>query len=304
MEASYPPALQAEIENPPRPGLLLKDVHNLYRRNFTRWFKITAPTSLIAALLFYLTDAQVRSILRNVPIEPFHIYLPHLAGAFVVRFGGYFLSWLLGCFALAAIATEVNGLNVDDDDAVWRRDSHQLARERFGALAFIAAITYVAFLVGMAAAGIVCSAAVKVVGWHRFAPFNYAFWVASITILTAILSWLGPAIPFALERNTKILAALKKSIESSAGYEGALFLLVAESVLASYLAWYFTVMAMRSTVPVNLRNTSWYGWVVWVIVVLATAAVDPPLFIGFSLLAGRERNLSALPGAEQPPHIH
>jgi hypothetical protein len=46
-------------------------------------------------------------------------------------------------------------------------------------------------------------------------------------------------------------------------------------------------------VPAYLKPASWYGWADWFVAVLATAAVEPPLFIGFSLLADPERNLAS-----------
>jgi len=303
VEPTYPSVLQADVENPPRPGLLLKNVHNLYRREFARWFKITAPTSLLAAVVLLLANEKIHVIFKDAPQDPFRWHFAEIAEGMLVRFSSYFLTWLLGCFALAAIATKVNGLDMDNDDAAWRRDSHQLAREHFGALLMLTAITFLAFLLGMAAAGLVQSATVKAMGWRRFAPFDYPVTVASLVIVASIVSWLGPAIPLVLKGNTKVLAALKKSIELSGGYEGVLFLLVVECFLGSYLAWYLTIMAMRWIWPIHFRHTYWYGWIVWAAVVLATAAVDPPLFIGFSLIAAPERNLSALPGPEQAANI-
>ena len=62
-----------------------------------------------------------------------------------LRFGGFFVSWLLGCFALAAIATVVNRLDADDDDLAWKHDSHQRAREHLGSIVLAAAFTFCVF---------------------------------------------------------------------------------------------------------------------------------------------------------------
>jgi hypothetical protein len=40
--------------------------------------------------------------------------------------------------------------------------------------------------------------------------------------------------------------------------------------------------------PDSLRNNGWYSWLVSVVAVLAGAALEPPLLIGFSLLADPE----------------
>lgn len=302
MELNYSNGLQADLEIAPRPLLLLQKVHLLYRGQFARWFRITAPTSLLAAFVLYLADQQVRAILKDVQ-DIFFVHFEQMAGAFLIRFIGYFLSWFLGCFALAAITTEVNGLNDDDDATAWRPDSHQTAREHFGGLMKLALLTFLAFLAGMAAVGLVESAAFRVVGRAHFSLFIYPVTVGGGVIVASIVSWLGTAIPLILRDGTKTLAALKKSIELSNGYEGALLLLVLESVLGSYAAWYVTVVAMRWILPARLRHTPSYGWIVWAVAILATAAVEPPLFIGFSLLADPERNLSSLPGSQQTAHV-
>lgn len=110
----------------------------------------------------------------------------------------------------------------------------------------------------------------------------------------------GASIPLLLRGDTKLLAALKRSVELSSGYEGALFLLVVESVAGTFVAAYGTFYALHLLVPSTLRYTPWYGWVVNLIAMLVSAAVEPPLFIGFSLLAEPEQlNVPSLPAFQQ-----
>ena len=93
-----------------------------------------------------------------------------------------------------------------------------------------------------------------------------------------------------------------KSIKLSDGYEGSLFLLVVHSLVGSYLAWYVSYHALRFMFPDYLRHTVWYGWFAYVVGVLAAAAVEPPIFIGFSLLADPEQlNESSLPRPQHTP---
>lgn len=65
------------------------------------------------------------------------------------------MSWFLGCFALAAIATVVNGFDGEQNDDAWSHDSYQRAREHLGSLLLTGVLTFCAFLAGMFVAGIV-----------------------------------------------------------------------------------------------------------------------------------------------------
>jgi hypothetical protein len=306
MEPDYSVAPQAEVGGAPCPGLLLKSVFSLYRDQFGHWFGITAPTSLLAAAVLLISDQQVKAISRNIRPFEFQFHWGAFAGAIGFRFGGYFVSWLLGCFALGAIATTVSGLDRDDDDAVWKHDSHQRVREHLGALALVGLCTFCALLVGMAMMSLVEAAAIRVVGWAHFSPFNVTAGLVGAIVVASIVSWLGAAIPLVLTGNTGAWAALKKSVELSSGYEGALFLLVVELMVGSYIGWYAVHYGFRFLLPDSLRYTAWYGWLVYVVAILASAAVEPPIFIGFSLLAHPERISalsSSLPGSQQTPDI-
>ena len=298
MDSNYSLAPQAEAVGVRRPRLLLKNVYSLYRNEFPRWFGITAPTSLLAAAVLWTADQRIKAISRSIsPLEMKH-HFAEIAGAMILRFGSFFLSWLLGCFALAAIATVVNRLDDEDVDSVWRHDSHQRARENFRALVLAALFTFSAFLAGMVVAALVELAAVRVMGWPHFSRFSYGVGLAAYVVIASIVSWFGMTIPIVIRGNDGVWGALKKSVELSNGYEGALFWLVVQSVAGSFVAWYATYYGLRLFFPTHLRYTLWYGWLVYIVAVLASAAVEPPIFIGFSLLADPERlNLSSLPGS-------
>ena len=303
MEANYSLAPPVEAEGAPRPGQLLRNVHRLYRGQFWRWFGITAPTSLLASFVLLIANRQLRAMGRNIPRDPlqfqFKLHAGEIVGIYVLRFGSFFLTWFLGCFALAAIATVVNEPDTDDTDTAWRNDSHHRAREHFGALVLAALWTFCAFLAGMAAAEFVDSAAVRLMGWSRFLRFNYGATLVEFVLVAAIVSWLGMAIPLIVRGNTTVWAALKRSVQLSNGNEGSLLLLVVHSLLGSYLAWYAALYSLRLLVPDYLRHTPWYGWFAYVVGILVTAAVEPPIFIGFSLLAAPEPPTSSpLPGPQ------
>jgi hypothetical protein len=206
----------------------------------------------------------------------------------LLRFGGFFVAWLLGAFALGAVATTVSNLNVDDDE-VWRHDSHQQAREHLGPLLLVSLLTFCAFIALIWAVGVVTFAIIRVAGWTRFSQFNLATVLLGYVIVSSIVSWFGMAIPLILRGNTGVWAALKRSLQLSNGYEFFLFLLVIESLVGSYVGWYATHYGLALIFPAHIRYTIWYGWIVYFVGILASAAVQPPMFIGFSLLAEESR---------------
>jgi hypothetical protein len=289
MDLNYLSVQPVELGGVPRPELLLKDVYRIYRGQFRRWFLITAPTSLLASVVLLMADQRIRAIYRSIPRGEIPHHMREVAETGVLRYGSFFISWLLGCFALAAIATVVNGLDVNGSNEVWMRDSYQRAREHFGPLLWAACFTFVLLLAGMVVVFSVEVALLLKVTAANVLRFGYYAGLIVYVVVASILSWFGMAIPLLLAENIGVWAALKKSVKLSNGYEGFLFLLVVESLVGSYVAWYAVHYGLSFLFPVQLRYTAWYGWLVYVVSILASAAVQPPMFIGFSLLAGNER---------------
>lgn len=295
VETNYSHLLQSELVRVPQPGLLLRSVHAIYHAQFGRWFGIMAPTSLLAGLVLVLADQQISAINRSIPRGQVLFHKSDLLAMGAVRYGSFFLSWLLGCLALAAIATAVNDLDRGDEVEGWNRDSYQRAREHFGGLVTSALITFSAFLLGVFAMGFLELAANRIVRWSHFSKYNYPVTAIGMVVVAALISWLGVSIPLILRGNTRVRAALKKSVELSNGYEGALFLLVAESVAGSMIVWYVVVHGLPLFLPQHLIYTAWYGWLLNAVGLLAASTIDAPLFIGLSLLADPERlNASSL----------
>jgi hypothetical protein len=304
MDPNYSTVEPVELLGASRPSLLLKNVYAVYAGQFRRWFGITAPTSLLASIVLLMADQRIRAIYRGIPRGEIQYHWAEIVESLVVRFGGFFIIWFLGCFALAAIATAANGLNADDSNEVWKIDSHQRAREHFGALLLTAAFTFCIFLAGAAVFGFVLSTLIRVVGWAHFARFNLVASLIGYVIVASIVSWFGMAIPLILSSDIGVRKALKTSLKISNGYEGFLFLLVVESLAGSYVGWYAVHYGLIFLLPPQFQYTAWYGWLVYGLSILASAAVQPPMFIGFSLLAAKELpDSSSLPYSHQSAHI-
>jgi hypothetical protein len=287
VDLNYLPVQPVELGGVSRPRLQLGHVYSVYTGQFRRWFGITAPTSVLASVVLLLANRKIHAIYSGIPLREIQYHWGEIGETYVLRFGAFFISWLLGCIALAAIATVVNGLDADDTNDVWRSDGYQKAREHFGALLLAAIGTFCAFLAGMAIIDLVVAALVRAVGWSHFSRFNFVVVLISYVFIASIVSWFGMAIPLVLSGDAGAWIAFKKSFRLSNGYEALLFLLVVESVVGSYLAWYAVRYGLTVLFPAQLRYTEWYGWVVYFVAILASAAVEPPMFIGFSLLASQ-----------------
>jgi len=300
VESNYPPASQVEAVAPPRPGFLLQQVHLLYRNQFWTWFGIMLPTSLLADVVVVGADRQIRSMFKAVPLHEIPNHWDKVVAAGILRFGSFFAVWFLGCFALATIASVVNGLEGESGGAIWIPDRHQRARDHLGGVFAAALITFCVFLAGTAVSEFVQGAAVRLVGWSRFSRFSYAVGLIAALAVASLVAWLGASIPILIRGDTKLLAAFKRSVGLSNGYEGALFLLLVESVAGTFVAGYATFYALRLLIPSHFRYAPWYGWLVNLVAILASAAAEPPILIGFSLLADPERlNASSLPATQQ-----
>jgi hypothetical protein len=247
---------QAEEIKPEGFSPLFAKVQRIYTRQFREWFAITAPTSVVAALILALADREIRTIYLSR--SWFEITQPTmLAETFGLRFGSYFFAWFLGCFALAAIATVVGRLDGEEENAPLR-DKHQRAREHLGAIFKTAIATFVAVLIGMAILEFAIMTVMKVAGPRHFSRNTYYVGTLIGTfVIAGIVSRLGMAIPLVVRGDIGVW---------------------------TYVGWYAVHFALM-LVPGWVKFSAWYGWGVLIISTLASAAVSPPMFIGFAVLA-------------------
>lgn len=281
--------LQAEVRRTAEPGLLLKTVHKIYQGQFWRWFRIMVPTSIMAGLILTLSEQRVKALFRSIPRGAIGQHYFDILVADAIRFAGFFLSWVLGCFALAAIATVVSGLDDHDQQTVWVKDSYQRAREHVRPLILTAFIIFSAFILCGAVFGLLEFAALEALFERPLYRHTFAAGMIGYVFVASGISWLGASIPLVVRGDLTVWAGLKKSMKLSRGYQGALFLLVVESVVGSYIAWYAVVNGLPLLVPHAWQYPVWYIWIVRLLGVLASASVEPPLFIGFALLADPEQ---------------
>lgn len=283
MEPNYPSLQQAEEIKPVGFSPLFGKVQRIYVQQFREWFAITAPTSVVAAMILVLADQKIRAIFQTGHRFS-EIYNPTtLVETGLLRFGSFFFAWFLGCFALAAIATVVSRLDGEDEDAPLR-DSHQRAREHLGAIFKTAIATFVALLIAMAMLEFAVLTIAKVAGYGRFSRYTYPLSLLGMLLVAGIVSRLGMAIPLVVRGNIRVWTALNESLKIGERHKGFLYLLLIQSLVGSYVGWY-AVHYVLMLVPDAVKLSAWYGWGVLVVSALASAAVQPPMFIGFSVLA-------------------
>jgi hypothetical protein len=305
VDPNYSIVQRVELGGVPPPRLLLKDVYAAYTGQFRRWFGITAPTTVLASVVVLKADQQIRAIFQSIPRGEISYHMGKFAETAILRYGSFLVSWFLGCFALAAIATIANGLDKRDVRDDWISDSFQRAREHFWQLLVAAILTSGIFLAGMTAVGFSIFALFREVGWARFSRFSYGATFIGIVVVASVVSWFGMAIPLILAQDIGAWAALKRSLKISNGYEAFLSLLVCESMVGSYVAWYAVHYGFMLLLPVQLRYAAWHGWLVYFVTTLASAAVQPPMFIGFSLLAAANPTSALiLPSVQEAAHIN
>ena len=102
MDPNYSIVQPVELGGAATPASLLKDVYALYGSQFRRWFVITAPTSLLAAVILLMADQRIRTIYRSIPPRQLQFHLSKVAETGVLRFGSFFRKLASRLFCLGS----------------------------------------------------------------------------------------------------------------------------------------------------------------------------------------------------------
>jgi len=233
--------------------------------------------------------------------ESLRMYRSNLVMAIVLRLGSYFLAWLFACFTLGAIASVVNNVLAGDEESTWSGDGYEKARERLGPLAVVASLTVIGLLIGIIAVSAINFALLRVVGTPHFRKVLY-WGVADVgyLIVAWLLSRFGLAIPLLIRETISGWQALRESVEITRGYGDYLFLLVGESAAGSFVAslairYGFDLLRLPRAV-----GPEWFPWIYYPAVALASASVQPLMFIGFSVLSYRSTEAGSVASIAQP----
>jgi hypothetical protein len=276
-----------ETPNVRTSGEIVRLAYSVFRRNFRALYKLTLPPSIFVLLVYYLRLWMLYRIRESRPT-----FQAALIEGFAVNFGCYFLAWLLETASLAAVCSAVS---MNNDTLAVSDDGYRRVRERFGAISYIAFMTYLRFIVLFAILMTLFSYAIFVV---RLVPRNlismesFGYVEAAIVFILCGAAIMGYAfaVPIVLNVEKNGREAMRSSWRLTDGYEGAIFQLIVEGLVSLFVASYAADWLGKALFR-NFDLRTWGAWPQWILTAMVGAAVQIPMFIGFALLYERAVNV-------------
>jgi hypothetical protein len=186
----------------------------------------------------------------------------------------------------------VSDLGSDNEESAWSGDGYQRARERLGSLILVALVTFVSFLLGMAIVLALDIVLMRTVDRAYLRGASYWGALFGYLVVASVLSRFGAAIPLLIREPVSAWHALNMSVRLTRGHSGYLIVLAVESVAGSFLASLAIRYGFELLRLPSIFGTQWYLWIYYFVVALASASVQPPMYIDFSLLGNRSTGSS------------
>jgi len=227
----------------------------------------------------HLVSEGRREILGGKSLE--YVYGHHLGEVAAVassRLGGFLVSWLVLCFAFAAIANATRELRTGYKPAV--EESYAPVRER--PLAFLKA-SLILFVI------VVCSLGGTWIGGILLmdaVPNSEPLLPYLLGGIGALLGlWLvgrfAFVVPILVLEQRDVFSAFQKSEILTEPVRGKVILLILESEIATYIAA-MTPYWIVAAAPGDLPWPSWTGWILLVLSVAGTGLAQLPMMVGIS----------------------
>ena len=280
-------AVVPAFDQRPSAWSLLHQVYHMYRDHHRKFAAITIPAALFAAFVLSLSRSEAVYLAHEALVHQELLYSRlHLVETQAAEILGYFLSWFFGCFAFAATADGVRALLEPGPDEIDVADAYSKARQRIGAIFVFAVLTFSIAAVGsIASFRIAAHLAFGTVNRNFSVPVLWILGTGCCLVVYAFLTRYALAIPKLMDSQVGIWAAMKSTVTLTDGYDGYLFLLTVESIVGTAIGAYvgaeFAILALQRT---SLAQADWTPWVIVFTAALGSAFVQPPMFIGFSLL--------------------
>lgn len=256
-------------------GYVLARSYELYAKRFWTYFRMAllpATIALFVRSLVLLIAQQLRGM----------GWLGHkwsLGTSLTLAEQG--LYWVTSAFFFAAVAANV--LSDEDGDSVPFSDAYSKARERLGGVIVVALIVWTLFIVTRGLALLAIFEVLQRVRSHWIVQM-IAF-LLPIWLIAGLLSRLGLAIPELINNpKTSISAAIRSSIRKTENWEPFFMAFLAKSAILGYGAYWLGNSALDWLWGQGALNETSYPWAERLIYITIAAALEPPLFIAFSVL--------------------
>lgn len=262
----------------------------IYRSDWKQHFLTALPLAILSAAIYVAGNAVLHEVSRGFRISGGfnHTLWIVLARTLAVRIPEFGLPWVLTTIAYAAVSANILAKGSPRND-LGISDSYTSARERLGPLLRIGTFTFLSMLAGYAIVA-VCEFGILI---SSMMPSQNRLILAEAVMFVGLSLWAGLvsraalSVPILMTSDNRILGswgAIKKSIKMSEGYEPYFILLVAQTLLFSFLGpWTGRQMLLqlwsRGSVSANA-----YEWIGYSLDALVPAAIETFAFVGFTVL--------------------
>ncbi len=266
---------------------LLHRVYQIYRDHHRKFAAITIPAALFAALAFSMCRTEGAYLASRAP-QGLEILSHPWEYTEILAIGimGFFIPWLFECFAFAATATVVKELLTGQQAQRDIGDGYARARQCIRPIFVFAVLTFFIVALGFSAATWLGGSVMTKIANRRAS--HGAYWTIALggwLLAIAFVTRYALAIPRIVHEKVGALKAMGSTVGLTDGYDGFLFLLAIESFIGTVVASY--IGAALVLLVIQAGHLTQYAWAFWLMVLaaaLASAFVQPPMFIGFSLL--------------------
>jgi hypothetical protein len=295
MDTEHVISTAPSIEPERMPSLtVLRGTVHLYHSNMALFLKLIAPAVVFGYIAIFVSQERATEIIRHLPHGPeVQYHLIELGEIWVVRVGGWLVSWLVYCFAFAGISVAVE--QVDLGKAVTAAACFMPARRRLGALLRAGVLLFGGLLlltgISMLASACVLIWIAPALHFQLSSSASFALGSGFALLAFLVISRFGLAIPALVLDDCGVAKSIFVSDEMTQGRWACLAVLLVESVGGSYLAsvlpfWVAFAVAGNTPVP------HWVPWFLDGLAIIGAALLVPNMLIGFALLYVRSRNSS------------
>jgi hypothetical protein len=105
--------VQSAITPRATPLEFLREVMHIYHQHLSLFLKLVLPAAVIAWASYYAANQLVEEISRHFPRDPrlFASHKAEILEMYLIRTGGFFVTWLVYCFSYAGISVAMGKLH-------------------------------------------------------------------------------------------------------------------------------------------------------------------------------------------------